>query len=303
MQEQILSFLIDPFFLLLKMTLLLCSYVIIILIINMLLPEFEKGTRILFFLIVLATIGPVVVKSFTLIDEIAQGLAHLFTAFYPILTSSFMLSSSITAIASWQPFLLFFVQVLTIISSKWLIPGVLLAIVFDVCSVIVKEISFTRIADLIRFTIMSIVSASVICYVLLMTAGGVAAFSVNAAVAEPVKKLIEENIPVVGSFIVDSFSMFQHMTQFTSSFTSISAFIAVITVSFIPTIQLVVSAYSLKMLAAILEPIAFDDICRLLDQISKSLFTLCAVSFLIAFSFMFSCFFLIVFVQVMAGGR
>ncbi len=303
MQEQILSFLIDPFFLLLKMTLLLCSYVIIILIINMLLPEFEKGTRILFFLIVLATIGPVVVKSFTLIDEIAQGLAHLFTAFYPILTSSFMLSSSITAIASWQPFLLFFVQVLTIVSSKWLIPGVLLAIVFDVCSVIVKEISFTRIADLIRFTIMSIVSASVICYVLLMTAGGVAAFSVNAAVAEPVKKLIEENIPVVGSFIVDSFSMFQHMTQFTSSLTSISAFIAVITVSFIPTVQLVVSAYSLKMLAAILEPIAFDDICRLLDQISKSLFTLCAVSFLIAFSFMFSCFFLIVFVQVMAGGR
>ncbi len=269
----------------------------------MILPEFEKGTRILFFLIVLATIGPVVVKSFTLIDEIAQGLAHLFTAFYPILTSSFLLSSSITAIASWQPFLLFFVQVLTIISSKWLIPGVLLAIVFDVCSVIVKEISFTRIAELIRFTIMSIVSASVICYVLLMTASGVAAFSVNAAVAEPVKKLIEENIPVVGSFIVDSFSMFQHMTQFTSSVTSISAFIAVITVSFIPTVQLVVSAYSLKMLAAILEPIAFDDICRLLDQISKSLFTLCAVSFLIAFSFMFSCFFLIVFVQVMAGGR
>jgi len=81
LQEQILSFLIDPFFLLLKMTLLLCSYVIIILIINMILPEFEKGTRILFFLIVLATIGPVVVKSFTLIDEIAQGLAHLFTAF------------------------------------------------------------------------------------------------------------------------------------------------------------------------------------------------------------------------------
>ena len=303
MQEQILSFLIDPFFLLLKMTLMLCSYVIIILIVNMLLPEFEKGTRILFFLIVLATIGPVVVNSFTLIDEIAQGLAHLFTAFYPILTSSFLLSSSITAIASWQPFLLFFVQVLTIISSKWLIPGVLLAIVFDVCSVIVKEISFTRIAELIRFTIMSIVSASVICYVLLMTASGVAAFSVNAAVAEPVKKLIEENIPVVGSFIVDSFSIFQHMTQFTSSLTSISAFIAVITVSFIPTMQLVVSAYSLKMLAAILEPIAFDDICRLLDQISKSLFTLCAVSFLIAFSFMFSCFFLIVFVQVMAGGR
>jgi len=86
MQEQILSFLIDPFFLLLKMTLTLCGYVVIILIINMLLPTFEKGTRILFFLIVLATIGPVVVNSFQLIDEIAQGLAHIFTAFYPILT-------------------------------------------------------------------------------------------------------------------------------------------------------------------------------------------------------------------------
>ena len=113
----------------------------------MLLPEFEKGQGY-FFLIVLATIGPVVVNSFTLIDEIAQGLAHLFTAFYPILTSSFLLSSSITAIASWRSFTVF-VQVLTIISSKWLIPGVLLAIVFDVCSVIVKEISFTRIAELI----------------------------------------------------------------------------------------------------------------------------------------------------------
>ena len=303
MQAQILSFLTDPFFLLLKMTLILCGYVVIILIINMIVPEFEKGTRVLFFLIVLATVGPVVVNSFRLIDDIAQGLSHIFMAFYPILTSTFLLSSSIMAIASWQPFMLFFVQVLTIVSSKWLIPGVLLAVVFDVCSAIVKDISFTRIAEFIRFTILSIVSASVICYIILMSASGVAAFSVNKAVAEPVKKLIEENIPVVGSFIVDSFSMFQHMSQFSTSITSISAFVAVVTVAFIPTVQLVVSAYSLKLIAAILEPIAFDDICKLLDHISKSLFTLCAVSFLIAFSFMFSCFFLIVFVQVMGGGR
>ena len=285
------------------MTLILCGYVIIILIVNMLLPAFESGTRILFFLIVLATIGPVVVDSFRMIDDIAKGLSHIFTAFYPILTSTFLLSSSVMAIASWQPFLLFFVQVLTIVSSKWLIPGVLLAVVFDVSSVIVKDISFTRIAEFIRFTILSVVSASVICYIILMSATGVAAFSVNRAVAEPVKKLIEENIPIVGSFIVDSFSMFQHMTQFSTSITSVSAFIAVVTVAFIPTVQLVVSAYSLKLLAALLEPIAFDDICKLLEQISKSLFTLCAVSFLIAFSFMFSCFFLIVFGQIMVGGR
>ena len=285
------------------MTLILCGYVIIILIVNMLLPAFENGTRILFFLIVLATVGPVVVDSFRMIDEIAKGLSHIFTAFYPILTSTFLLSSSVMAIASWQPFLLFFVQVLTIVSSKWLIPGVLLAVVFDVSSVIVKDISFTRIAEFIRFTILSVVSASVICYIILMSATGVAAFSVNRAVAEPVKKLIEENIPIVGSFIVDSFSMFQHMSQFSTSITSISAFIAVVTVAFIPTVQLVVTAYSLKLLAAILEPIAFDDICKLLEQVSKSLFTLCAVSFLIAFSFMFSCFFLIVFVQIMVGGR
>lgn len=303
LQAQIVSFLTDPFFLLLKMTLILCGYVVIILIVNMVLPAFESGTRILFFLIVMATVGPVVVDSFRMIDEIAKGLSHIFTAFYPILTSTFLLSSSIMAIASWQPFILFFVQILTIISSKWLIPGVLLAVVFDVCSVIVKDISFTRIAEFIRFTILSIVSASVLCYILLMSATGIAAFSVNRAVAEPVKKLIEENIPIVGSFIVDSFSMFQHMTQFSTSITSISAFIAVITVAFIPTVQLVVSAYSLKLLAALLEPIAFDDICKLLEQISKSLFTLCAVSFLIAFSFMFSCFFLIVFVQIMVGGR
>ena len=303
MQAQIVSFLTDPFFLLLKMTLILCGYVVIILIVNMVLPAFESGTRILFFLIVIATVGPVVVDSFRMIDDIAKGLSHIFTAFYPILTSTFLLSSSIMAIASWQPFILFFVQILTIISSKWLIPGVLLAVVFDVSSVIVKEISFTRIAEFIRFTILSIVSASVICYIILMSATGIAAFSVNRAVAEPVKKLIEENIPIVGSFIVDSFSMFQHMTQFSTSITSISAFVAVVTVAFIPTVQLVVSAYSLKLLAALLEPIAFDDICKLLEQISKSLFTLCAVSFLIAFSFMFSCFFLIVFVQIMVGGR
>lgn len=303
MQAQIVSFLTDPFFLLLKMTLILCGYVVIILIVNMVLPAFESGTRILFFLIVMATVGPVVVDSFRMIDEIAKGLSHIFTAFYPILTSTFLLSSSIMAIASWQPFILFFVQILTIISSKWLIPGVLLAVVFDVSSVIVKEISFTRIAEFIRFTILSVVSASVICYIILMSATGVAAFSVNRAVAEPVKKLIEENIPIVGSFIVDSFSMFQHMTQFSTSITSISAFVAVVTVAFIPTVQLIVSAYSLKLLAALLEPIAFDDICKLLEQISKSLFTLCAVSFLIAFSFMFSCFFLIVFVQIMVGGR
>ncbi|MEG0260734.1 MAG: stage III sporulation protein AE [Lysinibacillus sp.] len=302
MIDQIISWIADPFHTLLRTTLILCSYVVLLLIIDIFIPRFEMGTRLFFLFIVFATVGPIVVDSFALIDEIASGLSHLFMAFYPLITSSFLLSSSVMAIASWQPILLFFVQVLTIVSSKWLIPGILIAILFDVASAINKEISFVRIAELIRFTITSVVSASVVGYIILMSASSVAFFTMDRAVTEPIKKLIEQNIPLVGSFIVDSFSMFQHIQLFSSSWVSFSAFISVVVVAFVPTVQLIFSAYALKLLAAVLEPIAYQDICTLLDQISKSLFTLCAVSFLIAFSFIFTCFFLILFVQLATGG-
>ena len=55
----------------------------------------------------------------------------------------------------------------------------------------------------------------------------------------------------------------------------------------------------LQWTAAFIEPFAHEDLTGLLDDIGKTLFVLCAVSFLIAFAFIYSALFSIILIKLL----
>lgn len=280
---------------------LICATVFFLLI-DAAIPKFKDWTRVIFLFVVVATVGRDVLSAFTLIEEIASVFSGLFLSLYPLLSTMLLFSNSVLSVMSWHPAILFFVQLMVYISSKWLIPAVGIAIILDFASTLVPNVSFARMAELLRFTVLTIVSACVIGYTFLMTISGIALLSVSQVVSGPLKKVVEQTIPLVGSFVVEGFSLFNQFTTLTTSWLGITAMVTVWTLAFLPTLQLVLSAFTFKYLAALLEPIAYGEISRLLDEVGRSIFVLCGVSFLLAFAFVFTCLFLLVMVKMTVGG-
>lgn len=302
MVEQIIEWILLPVQKALITSGILICYMLLFLFIDAAIPRFKEWTKALFLFVVVATVGKDVLQAFSLIKEIAEVFSDLFISIYPILGSSLLFSGSVLSVLSWHPAILFFVQAMVYISSKWLIPAVGLAILLDFASTLVPNVSFTRLAEFTRFTVLSIVSACVIGYTILMTISGVTLLSVGQAISAPLKKVVEQSVPLVGSFVVEGFSLFNQFHTLSTGWLGISALITVWTLAFLPTMQLVLSAFTFKYLGAVMEPIAYGEASRLLDDISRSIFVLCGVSFLIAFAFIFTCLFLLVMMKLTLGG-
>lgn len=302
MLDQIYEWIMLPVQKALTTSVLLICYMVLFLFIDAAVPKFKEWTKALFLLVVVGTVGKDVLHAFSLIEEIAAVFSEMFLSIYPLLSASLLFSGSVLSILSWHPAILFFVQAMVYISSKWLIPAVGLAIVFDFASTLVPNVSFLRLAELIRFTVLSIVSACVIGYTILMSISGVAMVSVSQAISAPLKKVVEQTIPLVGSFVVEGFSLFNQFHALTTSWVGVTALVTVWTLAFLPTLQLVLAAFTFKYLGALLEPITYREVSRLLDDVGRSIFVLCGVSFLIAFAFVFTCLFLMVMVKMTLGG-
>lgn len=300
--EQIMDWIMLPVQKALTTSILLICYMLLFLLIDSVVPAFKEWTKALFLFVIVATVGKDILHAFTLIEKIAAVFSDLFMSIYPLLSSSLLFSGSVLSALSWHPVILFFVQAMVYISNKCLIPAVGLAIILDFASTLVPNVSFIRLAELIRFSVLTIVSACVISYTILMTVSGVTMLSVSKAISAPLKKVVEQFVPIVGSFVVEGFSLFNQFHSLTTGWLGTTALITVWTLAFLPTLQLVLSAFTFKYLGALLEPITYSEISRLLDDIGRSIFVLCGVSFLIAFAFIFTCLFLFVMVKMAVGG-
>ena len=95
-------------------------------------------------------------------------------------------------------------MVQSILADKVLIPLLSAAMLFDIVSRLHPAIPFTKMADLLRTSLIALVSASVAAYSIFITAGGTISWALTGVTSEPIKELIRQNIPLIGSFMTDS---------------------------------------------------------------------------------------------------
>ena len=244
-----------------------------------------------------------VVDAFVVLYELIEVLQNFFLAILPIMTFMLLTIQTVFTAVAWNPIILLFVQVILFVSTKVLIPALVLALVFDVCTRIYPAISFTKAAELIRSSILSIMIASVVALTSILTFSGLAFIQLNDALKSPIKKLIEQNIPLIGSLIVEGLSFFQKTQSTVSTFLGLSFLTIIWGAAFYPAIVLLLHALLFKLIGAIIEPFTNMRISGLFDDVGKTLFVLCAVAFLLGFAIMFIVLLFIFFTQMSMGGK
>ncbi|MBO0586417.1 stage III sporulation protein AE [Sporosarcina sp. E16_8] len=282
----------------------LSSFVIIIiatfmaLLVDFLFPSFVKWTRMILIFIVVTVVLQPAFEHLTLIRDIANSISMMFISIYPILTASMVTAGGAFSMLNFQPAMLLFANGAIVLTEKVLIPLLTAALILDLVSRILPAVPFTKMADLIRTTLLGTVSAVVAAYSIFITVGGTMSWALTGLASEPIKELIRQNVPLIGSFMTESMGTIGRYSSGASVFAGGWLISAIWTVALIPSFKTLLTAFFYRWTAALIEPFANEDITGILDDIGRTLFVLCAVSFLIAFAFIYTALFSIILVKL-----
>nr|WP_106779827.1 stage III sporulation protein AE [Lysinibacillus timonensis] len=299
--NEIFNIFFDPLKIAGQSIFLIITYTVVFLAIEAFVPKFKKWSDTLFIVVLVLTLGQTVMDAFSLMTQLASIFSNFFLALYPIIMSLLVILNSVFSFIAWSPIIFFIFELLILLCERILIPAVTIALILDFCTRFIGEMSFGKGSDLIRGTVMTVITATVLAIVTVLSFTGVAFFTIDKAIADPVKKVIEQTIPIVGSLIVQGFSIFHKYQSTATTVAGLSAMTAFWVAAFYPAGKLLIHAMTFKLLAAIIEPFTNSTVSGLVDDVGKSLLVLCAVAFLLGIAFVFIWLILMVMTQLGVG--
>ncbi|MDW0112128.1 stage III sporulation protein AE [Sporosarcina saromensis] len=285
----------------------LSSFLIVILtsfmalIVDFLFPSFKRWTRLFLFFIILTIVLQPAFEHLQMIRTITQSIATIFISIYPLLTASIIASGGSFSMLNFQPAMLLFANGAVLLADKVLIPMLAAAILLDILTRILPDVSFSKMSDLLRTTLLGVVSALVAAYSIFITAGGTLSWALTGVTSEPIKELVRQNVPLIGSFLTDSMGAIGRYSSGASVFVGAWLIITIWTVALLPTLKTLLTGFLYRWTAALIEPFAHEEITGVLDDIGKTLFVLCAVSFLVAFAFIYTALFTVILIKLITA--
>lgn len=255
----------------------------------------------LFIFLILIIVGQQVFDAFVLMKELASIFSAFFLAFIPLVSTVLAIMQSLISLVAWSPAIIFVLQLLVYCCDKLLIPSLFTALIFDICSRLYPQVTFLKVAELIRKTVFSIIAASILLLSSILTFSSVAFFSIQDTLANPLKKVIEQNVPIIGSLLVEGMSLLKKFQSTATTITGFTTITALLILSFYPAVTLLIKAFTFKLAGAIAEPFVNGRISSLLDDIGNTLFMLCAIALLLAIGFIVIWLILFFIVQIGTG--
>ena len=274
---------------------------LMILIIEGMSKQSRQFLSTLFIFLILIIVGQQVFDAFVLMKELASIFSAFFLAFIPLVSTVLAIMQSLISLVAWSPAVIFVLQLLVYCCDKLLIPSLFTALIFDICSRLYPQVTFLKVAELIRKTVFSIIAASILLLSSILTFSSVAFFSIQDTLANPLKKVIEQNVPIIGSLLVEGMSLLKKFQSTATTVTGFTTITALLILSFYPAVTLLIKAFTFKLAGAIAEPFVNGRISSVLDDIGNTLFMLCAISLLLAIGFIVIWLILFFIVQIGTG--
>lgn len=280
---------------------LVCVYVGLYLLFLALLPDEQLFIEQIFVVLLMLTMVGQVLDAFVVMQQLVGLFQNFFILLLPILSTMLLSVQAVFTFIAWNPILLLFVQFILFLNHHVIIPLLVVTVILDCCTRLLPAISFAKASDLIRQVVLSVMVTSVFTFSAALSFTGAAFFQLNESVTSPIKKLIEQNIPLIGSLVVEGFSLFQKSQSVVFSLTGFVFLGTVWIVAFYPAMTLLIHALTFKLLGAVTEPLTNGRISGLFDDVGKTLFVLCAVALLLGFVIIFIVMLCIVILQFGVG--
>lgn len=243
---------------------------------------------------------PLIQNSFetmvTIIGLIETGLKALL----PIVIALFSVLQVLFTLGAWSAPFVVVANGFLLICKQLLVPLLYVVFLLQIVSRIAAPFSLLKASTFLKRTIFSAISIALF----LMTsfvAFSTAAISSMSTFGQTAKRLLEQNIPLIGSLLNEGLLM---MKQFVSVPLTLSGALAVgaLLISLtIPVMKLFILTIGFYIMSAVSEPLDSGQISNLLEDFGAVTLLMCGVAVVVAIAIVCNSFLLFVFIQWMTG--
>lgn len=233
------------------------------------------------------------------IDQIVVNIdtmVSMMIAFVPLYLSLMFSTGQVLSATFFHPFLIFFLNIISFLVQKWLVPLLVIAAFLHLFSQLSPHTSMKKLAILLRqivFTTLSVVFA----IVLAVSSIRGATTSVGDGVALKTVKFMTGNfIPVIGKFFQEATDTVFSTSILLKNTIGVAGLLFLTFILISPIIKIAVIAFMYRVVSALLQPIGEEKLVECVDLSGMYIFYFLGLLLFVSFLF-----FLIISILMISG--
>lgn len=245
-------------------------------------------SKIAYFIQYLIIVG-LIVNTFTdmleIVEDAIVNISNFMNLLIPILITLMMTSGSIVSSGIAETVLLFAINIMSNLISKFIIPLILVATTLSIVSNFSDKVHVDRLSKFIKSAVIWILGVILTIFVCLLSIEGTLGQSVDGLTSKTAKAAVSTFIPVVGKVIGDSVETVIGCANILKNAVGAIGLVVILGIVAVPIIKVTIMWALIKILSALCEIIADEKVVKLLDAIGDSYKTLFGI--LVSVSVMF----------------
>lgn len=217
----------------------------------------------------------ITIKSFIIAINLGKDTIDMMVTFMqallPILLGMLIAMGGVTTSAFFHPILLGSIGFIGTIIKSVILPLIFFSAVLAIVNNLSSKVQVTKLAGLLKQSAVVILGFVLTGFIGIISIQGVVASTVDGVTIRTAKFAVDRFIPIVGRFLSDAMDTVIGYSLLLKNSIGVVGLIVIFAICLIPMIKIIALITIYKLSAAIIEPIAQNQLADCLNQMSNSL--------------------------------
>lgn len=206
--------------------------------------------------------------------DVIKAMGAFITKLSPLLSVTLLSCGAVSSASVFHPVLSGAVYVITIVVEKCLMPLICFGAILSIAGNVSDQVQLSGFCRVVKSASRWIMTAVVTLFTGISAIYGFSAPALDAVGVKTAKFAVGTLVPVVGSFLSDTFETVVSGTRLMKNAVGVSGIIAVCVMCAIPILKIGVMQLMLRLTAAVVEPLTDKRISSMLWEISETVTTI-----------------------------
>ena len=227
-----------------------------------------------------------ITQMVTFTSNTIVGIKNQIDAVMPILLTIMTAVGGNVSVGIYQPTVAVLSGTITSIFTKVLLPIFIISIVFAIVSNLSNNVKLNKFTVFFSSLFKWIIGIVFTVFSAFLAIQGISAGSVDGISIRTAKYTIKNTVPLLGSYLADGLNLIVASSVLIKNAVGACGLLILFATIIIPILKLIVYMFSLKLAAAILEPVSDPKISNFISMLSKNISLLIVLILGCAFSYM-----------------
>jgi stage III sporulation protein AE len=209
-------------------------------------------------------------------------------ALIPTLLALLAAMGGISSMALLQPVIALSIGFFSTLFKNVLIPLILFSAILAIVNNISEKFHLSRLSSLLRQGCVGIIGLALTVFIGIMTIQGAAASTVDGVTIRTAKFAVDSFVPIVGGFMSDAVETIVGCSQLIKNAVGAFGLISIFAIVAFPILKILSIVLIYRVCAAVIEPLAQQQLVKCLNEMATSLMLLFATVASVAFMFFIS---------------